>query len=88
MPWASRAPCPGPVAVGEFQHPLVGRLVLHEEIMELSEDEGQRLVIFSAKPDSPSEAGLRLLTGGTVEIIAPAVQVPDGLTRWVTSTPP
>jgi hypothetical protein len=83
------------VAVREFQHPLVGRLVLHEEIMELSEDEGQRLVILSAEPDSPSEAGLRLLiggtvllTGGTVEIIAPAVQVPDGLTRWVTSTPP
>jgi hypothetical protein len=36
--------------------------------MELSQDEGQRLVIFSAEPDSPSEAGLRLLTGLTTGV--------------------
>jgi hypothetical protein len=39
--------------------------VLDEEVMKLSQDESQRLVIFSAEPDSPSEAGLRLLTGLT-----------------------
>jgi len=54
--------------VRDFQHPLVGRLVLNEEVMELSQDEGQRLVIFSAEPDSPSEAGLRLLTGLTATL--------------------
>ena len=50
-----------------FRHPLVGGLALNEEVMELVQDEGQRLVIFSADAGSPSEAGLRLLAGLTAE---------------------
>ena len=66
--WARHAVRQCRSAVRDFQHPLVGRLVLNEEVMELSQDEGQRLVIFSAEPDSPSEAGLRLLTGLTAGV--------------------
>jgi transcriptional regulator with XRE-family HTH domain len=53
--------------VRAFRHPLVGGLTLNEEIMELAQDEFQRLVIYSAEPGSPSEAGLRLLAGLTAE---------------------
>jgi hypothetical protein len=40
--------------------------------MELVQDAGQRLFIYSAEPDSPSEAGLRLLAGLTVETLSSA----------------
>jgi transcriptional regulator with XRE-family HTH domain len=50
-----------------FRHPLVGSLTLSEEAMELNQDEGQRLALFSAEPGTPSEAGLRLLAGLTAE---------------------
>ena len=50
-----------------FRHPLVGSLALSEEAMELNQDEGQRLALFSAEPGTPSEAGLRLLAGLTAE---------------------
>ncbi|TDD80260.1 transcriptional regulator [Actinomadura darangshiensis] len=46
----------------EFRHPLVGAMTLNNEIMELSNDEGQRMAVFTADPDSPSAAALRLLT--------------------------
>jgi transcriptional regulator with XRE-family HTH domain len=44
-----------------FRHPLVGGLTLNEEVVELVGDPGQRLVLYTAEADSPSEAGLRLL---------------------------
>ena len=48
-------------SVRTFRHPLVGWLSLHEEVLSLVQDPGQRLIVFSPDPDSPSEAGLRLL---------------------------
>jgi transcriptional regulator with XRE-family HTH domain len=54
-------------AVRGFRHPLVGGLTLSEEVMELVQDTGQRIVIYSAEPGSPSEAALRLLAGITAE---------------------
>jgi hypothetical protein len=54
-------------SVRGFRHPLVGGLTLNEEIMELVQDEGQRLIVYTAEPGSPSEAGLRLLAGLTAE---------------------
>jgi transcriptional regulator with XRE-family HTH domain len=66
--WARHAVRQCRSEVREFHHPLVGRLVLNEEVMELIQDEGQRLVIFSAEPGSSSEAGLRLLTGLTAGV--------------------
>jgi transcriptional regulator with XRE-family HTH domain len=45
----------------EFRHPLVGAMTLNNEIMELSNDEGQRMAVFTADPGSPSAEALRLL---------------------------
>jgi hypothetical protein len=54
-------------SVRDFRHPLVGGLSLNEEVMELIQDTGQRIVLYSADPGSPSEAALRLLAGLTAE---------------------
>jgi len=54
-------------SVRGLRHPLVGSLTLNEEVMELVQDEGQRVVVYTAEPGSPSEAGLRLLAGLTAE---------------------
>jgi transcriptional regulator with XRE-family HTH domain len=53
-----------------FRHPLVGALTLNSEVMELAQDTGQRLFVYTAEPDSPSEAGLRLLAGLTADSAA------------------
>jgi transcriptional regulator with XRE-family HTH domain len=50
-----------------FRHPLVGPLTLNEEVLELLNDGGQRLVVFSAEAGSASDAGLRLLADLTAE---------------------
>lgn len=44
-----------------YDHPVVGRLELHDEFLELSDDPGQRLALFSAAPASPSARALRRL---------------------------
>ncbi|WP_283133440.1 helix-turn-helix transcriptional regulator [Rhizohabitans arisaemae] len=51
----------------DFQHPVVGALTLNNEIMDLSADEGQRLAVFTATPDSPSAAALQLLADLSAE---------------------
>ena len=60
-----------------FRHPLVGALTLNSEVMELVPDTGQRLFIYSAEPDSPSDAALRLLAGLTAENAAKAQSAED-----------
>jgi len=65
--WAKHTVRQCRASVRAFQHPLVGGLSLNEEIMHLVQDQGQRLVIYSADPGSPSEAGLRLLARLTAE---------------------
>ncbi|MEV0432395.1 helix-turn-helix transcriptional regulator [Nocardia sp. NPDC050413] len=44
-----------------YQHPLVGRLELHQENFAVPDDSGLELLILSADPDSPSADALRLL---------------------------
>lgn len=56
----------------EYRHPAVGPLVLTDELLQLPDDEGQRLVIFTAEPGSPSHAALRLLAGLTAERSRPS----------------
>jgi transcriptional regulator with XRE-family HTH domain len=58
-------------SVRAFCHPLVGRLDLNEEVMALVQDNGQRLLVYTADPGSPSEAGLRLLAGLTADTVRP-----------------
>jgi transcriptional regulator with XRE-family HTH domain len=44
-----------------FQHPVVGRLELAFDAMDLPADPGLTLTAYTAEPGSPSEDGLRLL---------------------------
>jgi transcriptional regulator with XRE-family HTH domain len=44
----------------EYDHELVGRLTLTDELMALP-DEGQRVAVFTAEPGSPSSDALELL---------------------------
>ncbi|GHH88621.1 transcriptional regulator [Streptomyces capitiformicae] len=53
-----------------LHHPLVGRMHLTFETLDIPGPSGQRLIAYTAEPGSPSEAALRLLgssaaTGGT-----------------------
>ncbi|MER6923715.1 helix-turn-helix transcriptional regulator [Streptomyces spiralis] len=43
-----------------YWHPLVGRLELGEEVMQLT-DSGQSLVVYTAESDSPSREALEIL---------------------------
>jgi transcriptional regulator with XRE-family HTH domain len=56
----------------QFRHPDVGDLTLDFESIELPADAGQRLLIYSAEPGSPSQQALDLLASWTA---------PDGLVR-------
>lgn len=49
-------------SVEHYEHPLVGSMILNEEIMTLPADSGQRVVVITAEPDSPSALALKLLT--------------------------
>jgi transcriptional regulator with XRE-family HTH domain len=50
----------------EYRHPLVGAVTLSDEMLELPGDEGQRVIVLNAEPDSASEAALKLLGGVAV----------------------
>ena len=49
-----------------FHHPLVGELSLDFEAFELPGDEGQRLNVYTAAPDSPAAEALGLLASWTL----------------------
>lgn len=42
-------------------HPLVGDLTLAYEALELPGDTGQRILVYTAEPNSPSHEALNLL---------------------------
>ncbi len=44
-----------------FHHPLVGAMELDFELMQTPDGSGQGLLMYSARPGSPSDAALRLL---------------------------
>ena len=44
-----------------FQHPIVGLLELHFEVLSTPDDSGHRILIYTAEPDSPNAAALQLL---------------------------
>jgi transcriptional regulator with XRE-family HTH domain len=47
--------------VKRFHHPIVGELTLDFETLDLPGDPGQRMLIYSAEPGSPSHQALHLL---------------------------
>lgn len=58
-----------------LQHPVVGRLELSFEAMELPADLGLTLVAYSTEPGSASEDGLRLLASWAAPLDAAGPQV-------------
>lgn len=56
--------------VRHFQHPVVGELSLVNEVVQLPDDEGQRIAMFAAEQGSSSEAALRLLSELSAEGVA------------------
>ena len=54
-----------------FHHPVVGRLELTFDAMDLPADPGLTLTAYTAEPGSPSEDGLRLLASWTATAAAP-----------------
>jgi transcriptional regulator with XRE-family HTH domain len=44
-----------------LRHPTLGVITVSEESLELPDDDGQRLLLYTAAPGSPSEAALHLL---------------------------
>jgi transcriptional regulator with XRE-family HTH domain len=70
--WSGHAVSRCSSAVRTFLHPLVGKLTLNEEVMQLVADADQRVVLYTAEPDSASENGLKLLAGLVASAALPA----------------
>ncbi|TCJ31583.1 helix-turn-helix domain-containing protein [Parafrankia sp. BMG5.11] len=65
-------------AVREYRHPLVGDLVLAEEVLRVQDDSGLRLLVLSPEPGSASAERLTLLaslTAATAATVATATAV-------------
>lgn len=56
-----------------FQHPVVGRLELNFQSLELDGDAGLTMTVYTATPGSPSEDALRLLASWAASEQAPRV---------------
>jgi transcription regulator MmyB-like protein len=60
-----------------FHHPLVGDLELDFEALELPGDPGQRINVYTAPPDSPSQEALNLLASWTTRQPAATADTPE-----------
>ncbi len=61
----------------DVHHPVVGDLHLSFEAMELPADPGLSLVVYSARPGSPSDDGLRLLASWSATLGDEDAAAPD-----------
>jgi len=59
-----------------LHHPIVGDLALDYEALELPGDPGQRILIYSAEPGSPSQEALDLLTSWAKTPTSPPADEP------------
>ena len=50
----------------QLHHPVVGDLTLAYEALELPADRGQRILVYTAEPASPSDDALKLLATWSV----------------------
>lgn len=56
-----------------FQHPVVGRLELNFQSLELDDDPGLTMTVYTATPGSPSADALRLLASWAATEEAPRI---------------
>jgi MmyB-like transcription regulator ligand binding domain len=59
--------------VKRFHHPVVGDLTLTFEALDLPADPGQRMLVYTAEPGSPSHDALNLLASWTSTPAEPSV---------------
>ncbi|RKN45843.1 helix-turn-helix transcriptional regulator [Streptomyces hoynatensis] len=59
--WDSHNVTAGPVLCKTFHHPLVGRVAVNCDVLDIA-DRDQRLILYTATPGSPAEEALRLLS--------------------------
>ena len=65
----------------KLHHPVVGDLTLAYEALELPGDSGQRILVYSAEPGSPSQQALDLLGSWTMTPASPHAQETADETR-------
>ncbi len=63
--------------VKRFHHPVVGDLTLDFESLDLPGDPGQKLLVYSAEPGSPSRQALDLLPSWAPRPEVVAIDVRD-----------
>lgn len=63
--------------VKRFHHPVVGELTLDFESLDLPGDPGQKLLVYSAEPGSPSRHALDLLASWASTPDAATIDVPE-----------
>ncbi|MFF2515599.1 helix-turn-helix domain-containing protein [Streptomyces sp. NPDC058086] len=69
--WAERRVNNATYATKHYRHPLVGDLTLDCDTWADSDGSGQRLIVLTAQPDSPSHDALRMLASWTAERAEP-----------------
>jgi len=65
--WAEHRVNSATYGTKQYRHPLVGDLTLDCDTWAASDGSGQRLMVLTAEPDSPSHDALRILTSWTTE---------------------
>jgi transcriptional regulator with XRE-family HTH domain len=63
--------------VKRFHHPVVGDLTLSYEALDLPADSGQRMLVYTAEPGSPSHDAMQLLASWATPAAA-AISIDDG----------
>jgi MmyB-like transcription regulator ligand binding domain len=64
--------------VKRFHHPIVGDLSLGYEALDLPADSGQRMLVYTAEPGSPSHDALQLLASwATIPAAATTTSIDD-----------
>ncbi|MFI9834834.1 helix-turn-helix domain-containing protein [Streptomyces sp. NPDC051913] len=69
--WAEHRVNSATYGTKEYHHPLVGDLTLDCDTWAASDGSGQRLMVLTAEPGSPSHDALRILTSWTAEPVKP-----------------
>ncbi|OPG09723.1 transcriptional regulator [Streptomyces sp. GKU 895] len=70
--WAEHRVNSATYGTKQYRHPLVGDLTLDCDTWAASDGSGQRLMVLTAEPGSPSHDALRILTSWTAEPAEPA----------------
>lgn len=69
--WAEHRVNSATYGTKQYRHPLVGDLTLDCDTWAGPDGAGQRLMVLTAQPDSPSHDALRILTSWTAERAEP-----------------